>query len=51
MSGWIYSGTLPSLEDKTRYTSPPDYDADEIDGDHEYDCWKEQQLDDWEDDL
>lgn len=21
---WIYSGTLPSLEDKTRYTAPPD---------------------------
>lgn len=24
MSGWIYSGTLPSVEDTSRYIAPPE---------------------------
>lgn len=33
MSGWIYSGTLPSVEDRSRYTAPPDMIGDDDDDD------------------
>lgn len=31
MSGWIYSGTLPCIEDETRYSAPSDIAGDEED--------------------
>jgi hypothetical protein len=33
VSGWIYCGTLPSIEDKSRYTAPPDITGDDEDDD------------------